>query len=81
MSLTDDEIVAYFVAHPQENGAEYASKSYYGGYLTHDAATWLSEDMCRVKKILVKYSTDLLLRRAQIRDSSDLAAADEYLRD
>jgi len=54
---------------------------YYGGHLTHDAAIALSQDMCRVKKILVKYSTDLLLRRVQIRYSSDLAAADEYLRD
>lgn len=81
MSLTDDEIVAHFIAHPQENGAGYASELYYGGHLTHDAAIALSQDMCRVKKILVKYSTDLMLRRAQIRDSSDQAAADEYLRD
>ena len=81
MSLIDDEIVAHFVAHPQENGADYASESYYGGHLTYDAAVALSQDMSRVKKILVKYSTDLLLRRAQIRDSSGLPAADDYLRD
>jgi len=64
MLLTDDEIVAHFTAHSQENEAVYASELYYGGNLTHDAAIALSQDMCRVKKILVKYSTDLLLRLA-----------------
>lgn len=69
--LTDEEIVSYYCDNPDANGRTYAEQLYAAGYLDLAAAKALANHMTSVKKILSKYSANLIIRRSQVIDDSN----------
>jgi len=69
--LMDKVMVSYYCDNPDADGCSYAEQLYAAGYLDLAAANSLANHMTRVKKILSKYSANLIIHRSQVMDNSN----------
>jgi len=78
--LSDEDIVDYLTRNPTDDCLTYPRQLLQSNQLTYVAASQLDLDMLRAKRMLSRYSSNLIVRRSQVVEDSNLGDPDAYLR-